>query len=109
MIHVETVLGGFEVEMAVHKQRADMCNKTLTSIDHWGPFVIKARTHHELCSCRTVWGSVSWMQMVTSGKETLGQVITPPPIGEIFEQIGATNWGTFKQVFSTLVGNTASH
>ena len=32
---------GFEAEMVVHKQRADMCNKTLMSSDHWGPFLIK--------------------------------------------------------------------
>ena len=52
--------------MVVHKQRADMCNKTFMSSDHWGPFLI--------VNC-TVRGLLSWMQVVTSWKVTLGQVM----------------------------------
>ena len=56
--------------MVVHKQRANMCNKTLMSSDDWGPFLIKLYG-----IMNTVWGLLSWMQVVTFGKVTLGQVM----------------------------------
>ena len=37
VIHMWTVLRGFEAEMVAHKRRLDISNKTLMSSDHWGP------------------------------------------------------------------------
>ena len=51
-----------------------------------GAILDQAITHRELCGCSTVRGLLSWMQVVTSGKVTLGQVMAKGRGGDTHDE-----------------------